>query len=223
MRGDFNVNPKNITRVNLLRQFLDKFSLSSLDFEHSTHHHFTGEGRSDSQLDLILFSGPAPQSESLVSIVCSLANPLVQSNHDLMLSSFTSPSIPLEEPSGKVDAPQVPNDRVKVKWNNDDLPAFEALVSPSLAQLRVLWPDPAGPASFSLLLSATNLALNRAAEATQVTTSLAVQHKQRPSYHPEIRAAQNSTVEALKNWRRKVGESGASAEELASAKANYAG
>ena len=32
LRGDFNVNPKNFTRVNLLQHFLDKFSLSSLDW-----------------------------------------------------------------------------------------------------------------------------------------------------------------------------------------------
>ena len=221
LRGDFNVNPKNITRVNLLQQFLVKFSLSSLEFGHSTHHHFTGEGKSDSQLDLILFSGPVAQSESLVSIMCSLANPLVNSNHDLVLSSFSSPSVPLELPSGNVEAPKVPNNRVKVKWNNDDLPAFESLVSPSLAQLREIWSAPAGPASFSLLLSATNLALNRAAEATQVTTSLSVQHKQRPSYHPQVRAAQNVALQALKNLRSKQGDVSASDVELASAKADY--
>ena len=221
LRGDFNVNPKNRNRVNLLQQFLEKYSLSSLDFGHPTHHHFTGEGRSDSQLDLILFSGPALQSEILLSVVCSLANPLVQSNHDLILSSFLSPSVPLEAPSGKIIAPKVSNDRVKVKWKDDDIPAFQALVSPSLEKLRELWPAPAGPASFSLLLSATNLALNRAAKSTQVTSSLAVHHKQRPSYHPEVRAAQKETIEALKYLRSQERDSDTNYIDLAATKSRY--
>ena len=50
-----------------------------------------GNGASDSQLDLLLFAGPAAQAEVLSSLTCSLTNPLVASHHDLILSSVLLP------------------------------------------------------------------------------------------------------------------------------------
>ena len=88
LRGDFNVNPKNAPRVAILDSFSSKFSLSSIDFTHNSHHHFVGGAASDSQLDLLLYTGPQRQSEYLTLIACSLSDPLVNSHHDLILSSF---------------------------------------------------------------------------------------------------------------------------------------
>ena len=109
---------------------------------------------------------------------------------------------------------------MKVKWNDEDVASYETLVSPSLSQIRSLWAKPAGPDSFTLLLSATNLALNRAASATQATVSLANHHKPRPSSHPDVRSAQKLAIQALKNLRSKQSDPGLPPIELIAAKAN---
>ena len=56
LRGDFNVNSSNKTRNCLLDYFCNEKELASTPILHTTYHHFTGEGRSDSHLDKILFS-----------------------------------------------------------------------------------------------------------------------------------------------------------------------
>ena len=71
IRGDFNANPKNLMRANIVSHFCQKFALSNLDFGHPSHHHFVGGGASDSQLDLLLYSGPPAMAESLTSLSCS--------------------------------------------------------------------------------------------------------------------------------------------------------
>ena len=109
IRGDFNVNPKNSVRFQLLQHFCTKFSLINLDLGHPTHHHFQGQGASDAQLDLLLFRGPPSQSESLTSISCSLDNPLVMSHHDLLSSSFSVPRCAPKQASSLVSAPKVKN------------------------------------------------------------------------------------------------------------------
>ena len=67
IRGDANVNPNNKTRNNMFQHFLTRHSLTSLPLHHNTHHHFMGDGASDSQLDVLLFSGPPSKAESLTS------------------------------------------------------------------------------------------------------------------------------------------------------------
>ena len=133
LRGDFNINPKNAPRVAILDSFCSKFSLSSVDFGHPSHHHFIGGGASDAQLDLLLYSGPP---ESLTTIVCSLSNPLVNSHHDLILSSFPLKFKPVEpESAGLIQAPKLNNTRVKIRWDDAGMDRYKLLVSQSLARL----------------------------------------------------------------------------------------
>ena len=96
IRGDANVNPNNLSRVSLFKHFCSKHKLISLDLAHPTHHHFIGNGLSDTQLDILLYRGPPEQRESLHSIVCKLDNPLIQSHHDLNVSSFPLSQIEAE-------------------------------------------------------------------------------------------------------------------------------
>jgi len=49
IRGDANVNLKNKKRLEQYFNFLRKFKLDSTDLNHPTYHHFTGDGKSDSQ------------------------------------------------------------------------------------------------------------------------------------------------------------------------------
>ena len=58
LRGDCNVNPKNLPRAALFKHFCSKHELISIDLKHPTHHHFLGDGKFDAQLDVILCSEP---------------------------------------------------------------------------------------------------------------------------------------------------------------------
>ena len=91
IRGDANVNPKNTSRVHVLNHLLDKHNLKQVDLKHPTYHHFLGQGEFDSSLDVILYVKKADISENIEAIICKHQHPLVQSHHDLILSSFSTP------------------------------------------------------------------------------------------------------------------------------------
>ena len=202
LRGDFNVNPKNLSRVSILKSFCTKFSLSSIDFGHPSHHHFMGNGASDAQLDLLLYSGPPGQAEIFSSITCSLINPLVNSHHDLIVSSLPLNFQPvLPEAENLVTAPKLPNTRVKVRWDDDGINAFEGLVSPSLARLRDQYQPTGSPTAFSLLLSATNTVLSEAAKSTNRVVDLSKQPKVKSSLHPDVKLAQAASLSAARTLR----------------------
>ena len=202
LRGDFNVNPKNSGRVNLLASFCSKFALKSIDFGHPSHHHFVGNGTADAQLDLLLYSGLGSQSETLSSMACSLSNPLVSSHHDLLHSKFPLPPAAMQAVSaGLVSAPKVKNSRVKILWDEEGISAFESLVSKQLSELRELWAAPYSPATFSLLLQGTNDALSLCAQSTNKFLDLSIQREPRPSLHPGVKAAQKKSLKAAQNLR----------------------
>ena len=94
VRGDANVNPSNLLRVQLFSNFLSQFNLVSLPLNHPTHHHFTGEGAYDTQLDVLLFRGAPEQAESLSSVICGKEDALILSHHDMVVSTFSCSSVP---------------------------------------------------------------------------------------------------------------------------------
>ena len=201
LRGDANTNPNNAPRLKLFSHLCKKYSLSSLNFNHPTHHHFQGNGASDAQLDVILYRGPSAQSESLISVICSLDNPLVQSHHDIIESSFLVPRQSSQPPTDNITAPRVCNNRVKIKWSDENIPAYKSLVSPSLATLRERWAGSTGPAASSILLAATNETLSLAAQETNDFSDLGKLHKPKPLLNPEIKAAQKASLEQAKALR----------------------
>ena len=75
LRGDANVNPSHRTRPQLWAHFLDRFHLSLLDIGHLTYHHTSGQGASDSPLDII--ASPSTNPESLSHIICGHEDPRV--------------------------------------------------------------------------------------------------------------------------------------------------
>ena len=95
IRGDCNVNPKNKARAATFKHFCEKHKLSSVDLQHPTHHHFLGDGLYDAQLDLLLYAGPPEQAEAKKNIICKLDNPLVESHHDVIISSIPLPRAPI--------------------------------------------------------------------------------------------------------------------------------
>ena len=94
--------------------------------DHSTYHHFTNNGQSDSNIDVLLNSEfstagfPNLQTESLLKILCSKTSHLIESSHDLLVSSLTLlPSLPIITPTGNISAPRVPSDRQKIVRSQD--------------------------------------------------------------------------------------------------------
>ena len=99
IRGDANVNPSNLPRVQLFSNFLSQFNLLNLPLHHPTHHHFTGDGAYDTQLDVLLFRGVSEQAESLLSVICGKVNTLILSHHDMVVSTLPCNSVPFNPPS----------------------------------------------------------------------------------------------------------------------------
>ena len=52
------------------------------------YHHFLGMDDSDSELDMLLYSGPPGLNESLVSYLCSKEDSSLCSHHDLIVRQF---------------------------------------------------------------------------------------------------------------------------------------
>ena len=92
LRGDFNVNEKNKRRQALLKHLCTEHALKITPFLHRTYHHFLGGGNSDSFLDKILYSSSMPSPEVFFKMFCKLEDPLINSQHDLILSTWKLPS-----------------------------------------------------------------------------------------------------------------------------------
>ena len=194
IRGDANVNPNNTARKNMFQHFLTRHALTSLNLHHQTHHHFTGGGASDAQLDVLLFSGPPTLVEQLTSIACCLENPLVPSHHDLITSTFPSMLVPSTSASQATTAPRVRNTRVKVLWDDDGKESYQSLLSSTLPFLQENLTSPSSPALTSILIDSTNQALRRAAETSFRTIKLSSPPKPRSPHCPELAAAQRAAL-----------------------------
>ena len=94
IRGDGNASSKNVLRSNMLNHFLLKHNLLRLKIPHHTCHHFVGNGLFDSDLDIILYSDTPGTSEVLSNVLCKFDNPLINSLHDIVVTSFTLPPAP---------------------------------------------------------------------------------------------------------------------------------
>ena len=174
LRGDFNVSHTNPKRSTLLKHFCSNHNLHDLHIPHKSYHHFVGNGQSDSNLDRILFSKSLGHEEALLEIICKQTEPLINSHHDLLISSWCLPTIAKAEPdsSQNIVAPKLDNNRAKVLWTDEGIEQYRNLVSPHFTRLQNLWLKNSTPTSVSLLLQSTNKILTLSAEATNKTTPL---------------------------------------------------
>ena len=137
LRGDFNVSERNDKRTVLLNHFSSKFNLAQSELQHKTYHHFTGAGKSDSSLDKIFYSKSLQFPEIIQKIHCKLSDPAVDSHHDLIVSNWSLPDLPPQEPSDdNVVAPRVPNTRSKVLWSDSGVENFQQYVVPELERIQ---------------------------------------------------------------------------------------
>ena len=200
LRGDANVNPKNVSRSSLFKHFTSKFSFKSVELGHPTYHHFLGDGAFDSSLDVLLYSSSPLISESLTQVVCKHYNPLIQSHHDNILSSFCLAPADIPDPDENVVAPKIDNNRVKILWTDEGISKYEELVGDNLTRLRDTWCDPSSPASMSILLSASYSLLSSAATQTNKTINLSVLPKPKPRLHPTVNALQKDMLTKHKSF-----------------------
>ena len=198
IRGDANVNPKNRSRSSLLEHFLSKFSLLKAQTGHPTYHHFMGMGIFDSQLDVILHPNSPHSSETVTEVVCKFDNPLVQSHHDLILSTFSLSPTHSQPKNSLPEAPRVDNERVRIVWSDEGISQYEEMVGDNLSRLRDTWCNPSSPASMSVLLQSTYGLLSSAAKSTNKAIHLSDPSKPKPRHHPNIVKLQKNLLSRYK-------------------------
>ena len=163
----------------ILKSFCSQLNLSRLSIDHTTYHHFLGNGASDSEIDVIIYSKSA--NEVLIKILCKLASPDHASHHDALISEFllaesSSPPLKADCPS----APRICNDRVKIYWTESGILDYESYVSTSLRRLRDNWLNPHSVGSTSILLASTNSIPQSWAMATNPSKDLSLPFNPKP-------------------------------------------
>ena len=174
LRGDFNVNDRNIKRADILHKFCMDLELTEVKISHPTYHHFVGNGTSDSNLDKLMFSNSVLHPEYVKTINCKHENPAVDSHHDLIISSFHLPNKdPAKDDIDNVVAPRVENLRTKIVWSDHGINDYQNIVIPELLRIQQLWYNSdISKTSLSILFESTNNILARSAELTNKTVKL---------------------------------------------------
>ena len=197
-RGDANVNPNNSARHGLFSFFCSQYQLITLPLLHTTYHHFVGDGAFDSEIDVILYYSPnGIASEHLEKIICKFESPFVTSQHDVILSTCKlskAPLVPHDQNLQK--APKVPNERIKIIWQEEGIQEYERLVGSSLADIRTLWGKSESRSCISILLSSTYSSLSFAARSTNKFIDLSSSKSLKPLVNPEIRTLERAVQRA---------------------------
>jgi hypothetical protein len=141
IRGDANSSRNNHKRFKLISNFCSDHSLSRVSLSHMTYHHFTEQGSSDSDLDVLLFSNQKHVNESLLHLRCQQDDPLVDSHHDVLVSKCTIPCVQPKnvDTSLLVTAPIVENNRHRIIWSREGIDRFEEITSKLLPEIRQRW------------------------------------------------------------------------------------
>ena len=186
LRGDFNVNDNNKNRNTLLEHLCSEHLLKSTPISHKTYHHFTGGGLSDSNLDKLLFSSSLKVPETVLQIICKLENPLINSHHDLILSSWSLPPAPAEtSSSSNITAPRIENQRTKTIWSDTGILNYQELIHLQLHHLQNLWLASPSRSCISVFMKTTNDILKSAAAKTNKIVDLATKVVKKPKSIPK--------------------------------------
>ena len=200
LRGDANCNQNNIARHGLFSHFCAQYQLQTLPLLHPTYHHFVGDGCFDSEIDVILSYSPhGNASEHLEKIVCKLDSPFINSQHDVIISTCKLPKAPLIPPDKDLmKAPRIPNERIKILWDEEGIHEYERLVGNSLENIRKMWGDSTSRSSISILLSSTYSSLSFAARSTNKFVDLSTTRTPKPIVNKEIRTLERAVQKANK-------------------------
>ena len=210
VRGDANASviPRsNNKRDELFNYFVLENKFASIDFSHKTYHHFTNNGLSDSNIDVILYPeepSVGSTTEVLYKVICGKTNPLVDSSHDVLISTFALPF--LGKPgvaAANVTAPRVQHTKHKVVWSEEGIADYQHLLSQTLPALQLDYSNVELPEVASVLFQVTNHVLTEAAKLTNKSIELGKAPKDRKPIIPsEISKALIYKSEALKTFNK---------------------
>ena len=158
----------------MIKQFVRDYDLKLVNVDLKTYHHFMGEGISDSDLDILLYSNHENVYEQLAHLRCGQVDQLVDSHHDVLISTCNIPytlSDVLPQPLNS--APRIENNRHKIIWSEKGAAEYKTIISNLLPGLRSRWLLPSSQASTSVLLKSTNALLTLAALRSNKAVSLA--------------------------------------------------
>ena len=190
IRGDSNVNVNQVARTKTFDNFKTTLGLLSLPIGHKTYHHFIGNGLFDSAIDVILYTKSTSVSEQLEQVYCRHDHPYIRSHHDAIVSTFSLPVKPVMVPPPTFQAPEIPNTRRKIFWNQDSFQSYQVLVGDSLSCLRQRWLEPSSKSCVAVLLKSTSEILSTGASITNKSISLS--NISSPKSHETPKAIQNS-------------------------------
>ena len=189
----------------LLNSFMNTEDLTEVTIEHPTYHHFCGNGESDSHLDRLLYSDTSssvrqlPPNEVLGKIICQSEEPLVESHHDVILSSCYLNNRKISDKNVTIEAPRVKLSRHRVKWTDDGIAAYQESIAPHLKRLQELWLSSSTRNCLSLLMESTNNLLTTCAKASN--DSLSLPNISPSKFRPTPLYIKSSSKRLLKLWR----------------------
>ena len=181
---------------------------------HKTYHHFTGDGISDSEIDVILCT---PKAEEYVTkIICKKEYPFFDSHHDIIISKFLLPQITIPEPNAKlIAAPRIALERQKVIWSDEGIADFQNLVSPHLKRLRAAWIQSPSKSLFSVLLTSTNDILTKASSETNQTIDINLKHTIKSVKKPaEVEASEASQKKSFNSLQTLIRDKSSSPDQV---------
>ena len=82
------------------------------------------------------------------------------------------------------------NNRVKIKWLDENIPLYQDLIGENLTRIRNTWSDTSSTDSVSMLLNSTNDVLNTTAAASNKIVHLGKHFHPKPVENSEVSAAQ---------------------------------
>ena len=233
MKGDANasISPRNNNkRDQVFTSFCEDNCFIPLDLNnHKTYHHFTGDGISDSSIDVALSSSlsadgtPSPSSEILLQILCCKETlETSNSHHDAILTLIPLSFSESPHESSAPDVPTVENNRHRVIWSDENIESYCNLIHPVLADLQNTWLEPHSPSSISVLLQQTNTVLNSAAKATQQIIPLNSNPKPKKTpIPPELTLASKNHRDSHKNLLNNLSNTLTSSSDLNSSKLEF--
>ena len=233
VKGDANasISPRiHNKRDHVFKSFCEDNCFLPLDLNnHKTYHHFTGDGISDSSIDVALSSSlsadgtPSPFSKILLQILCCKEYlETSNSHHDAILTLIPLSFNESNHESSATVVPTVENKRHRVVWSDENIESYCNLIHPVLADLQNTWLEPGSPSSISVLLQQTNTVLNAAAKATQQVIPLNSKPKPKKTpIPPELTQASKNHRVSHKNLLNILSNHSASISESNSAKSEF--
>ena len=183
---------------------MDSLHLFNVPLLHKTYHHFVGEGLFDSNLDVILHPKNPPNYEAVLNIICKFHDWLVDSHHDIILTTMSLPTS-VEEHSdvNLVQAPRIDNNRVQIIWADDKIEEYKMEIADRLTSLRQRWFQTPSKTSVSILLEMNNIVLTDAAKSCFKFIKLGDKKPDiKPKLPRELLEAQ-TTLRIAQKFRRK--------------------